>query len=173
MNGRSLAAAVLGACALAACSPTFDWREMRVDGTGLVVMLPCKPDKGTREVPLAGRTVPMQGLGCEAGGATFAVMFADLGDAGRSAEVLAQWNLATLANLRAPGGRSDPFLPAGGIALPTSVQVAATGQRADGKTVESRAAYFARGGRVFQAIVFADRLRPEAADPFFQSLRFE
>lgn len=174
MRRPSLLAALLGACVLAAaCSPTLDWRELRVDATGLTAMLPCKPEKGAREVPMAGRLLRLEGIGCDAGGATFAVMFADLGDAGQSAEVLAQWNRATLANLRAAGAASKPFLPAGAIALPSSVQVDATGQRADGTAVQSRAAYFARGGRVFQAVVYAPTLRPDATEPFFQGLRFE
>jgi len=158
---------------LAGCSPTFDWREVRIESTGLKAMLPCKPDKRSREVPMAGQQVALQVLGCDTGGATFAVLFADLGDATRSAEVLAQWNQATLANLRAPAGRSEPFLPAGAIALPSSSQVLTTGQRADGSAVESRAAYFARGGHVFQAVVFAGKLQPQFTEPFFQGLRFE
>jgi hypothetical protein len=174
MSGSSPVAAVLGACVLAAaCSPTFDWREVRIDTTGLKAMLPCKPDKGAREVSMAGRPVRLQGLGCDTGGATFAVMFADLGDASQSTEVLSSWNQATLGNLRATGAEVTPFLPPGAMALGTSAQVRATGQRADGQKVESRAAYFARGGRVFQAVVFADRLNPEFVEPFFQGLRFE
>lgn len=166
--------ALLAASFLAVgCSPAFDWREIQVGSTGLKAMLPCKPDKGSREMPIAGRAVALQALGCDTGGATFAVLFADLGDATQSAEVLTQWNQATLANLRAPAGQSQPFLPSGGIALPSSAQVLAIGQRADGSTVESRAAYFARGGHVFQAVVFSGKLQPQFTEPFFQGLRFE
>jgi hypothetical protein len=156
-----------------ACSPGFDWREVRIESTGLKAMLPCKPDKGAREVPMAGRLVTLQALGCDAQGVTYAVLFADLGDATQSAEVLAQWNRATLANLRAPDGSSQPFVPKGAIALPSSAEVRALGRRADGSPLESRAAYFARGGQVFQALVFAGQLQPQSTDPFFQGLQFE
>ena len=165
--------ALTAAALLAGCSPTFDWREVHVGSTGLKAHWPCKPDTGSREVPMAGKQVAMQVLGCDTGGATFAVLFADLGDATQSAEVLAQWNQAALANMRAPSGQSAPFLPPGAIALPSSAQVLATGQRADGSTVQSRAAYFARGGQVFQAVVLATRLEPRFTDPFFAGLRFE
>ncbi len=49
----------------------------------------------------------------------------------------------------------------------------AAGQRADASKVESQAAYFARGNRVFQAVIYADRLKPELVEPFFSGLRFE
>jgi hypothetical protein len=77
--------AVVAALALlAACSPTFNWREVRVASTALKAMMPCKPDKGVRTVPMAGRQVELEAWGCDAGGATFAVLFADIGEAGRA-----------------------------------------------------------------------------------------
>src|SRR5512134_2247565 len=107
---RSLGAGALLAAGLAAgCSPTFNWREVRAEPTPLTAMLPCKPDKATREVPMAGRRVELTALSCEAGGATFALLFADVGEPARLGEVLAQWNTATLGNLRSAGGRSSPF----------------------------------------------------------------
>ena len=75
--------------------------------------------------------------------------------------------------MRSVSSQQTPFLPPGALALPQSVQVVASGQRADGSAVESHAAYFARGSRVFQAVIYADRLSPEAAETFFSGLRFE
>lgn len=66
--------------ALAACSSTFNWREVRADSTALKAMLPCKPDRAARTVPMAGRQVELRVLGCEAGGATFAVLTGDIGE---------------------------------------------------------------------------------------------
>jgi hypothetical protein len=34
-------------------------------------------------------------------------------------------------------------------------------------------AYFAQGSFVFQAVIFADRVRPEVAQSFFAGLKFE
>lgn len=173
MLRTTVLAAALGAWALAGCSPTFNWREVRAEPTPLKAMLPCKPDKGSRQVTMAGRPVELRVLGCDTGGATFAVMFADVGDASRSADVLAHWKLATLANLRAGSSRELAFRPPGAIALAPSAQVAATGRRSDGSAVESRAAYFARGRHVFQAVIYADTIRPEWAQTFFAGLQFE
>lgn len=158
---------------LAACNPTFNWREVRVDPPGLLAMLPCKPDKGARPVPMAGREVSLNVLGCETGGATFALMQADIGDAARTGEVLAQWRVATLLNMRAAASRQEPFLPPGAVDVANSVHVVASGQRADGSAVESHAAYFARGSHVFQAVIYADRLKPEAAETFFSSIKLQ
>jgi hypothetical protein len=173
MPRPNLAAAMLAACVLPGCSPTFNWREVRAEPPGLAAMLPCKPDKASREVPMAGRKAQLQVLGCDTGGATFALLFADIGDATRSSEVLTQWKQATLSNMRAPAGQERPFLPPGAIALKESAQVVASGQRADGTKVESHAAYFARGSYVFQAVIYADRLEPQWAESFFSGLKFE
>jgi hypothetical protein len=160
------------AWALAACSPALDWREVRVE-PGLAAMLPCKPDKGARIVPMAGRQVQLDALSCDAGGATFALLSANIVDAGRAGQVLAQWKTATLANLRSTAARESAFLPPGALNLRESLQVIATGQRANGSKVESHAAYFARGSHVFQAVIYAERLQPEMAESFFSGLKFQ
>jgi hypothetical protein len=153
---------------LVACSPELNWREVRVDPTALTVLLPCKPDRGARVVPLAGRDTPLNMLGCDAGGATFAVAFADTTDAGQAAAVLTQWRAATLANMRAQAPAEQAFTVAGGV---VSVRVAASGRRADGKPVQSQAVYFSQGPRVYQAVMYADKLQPDVADTFFAGLR--
>ncbi|MBA2965602.1 MULTISPECIES: hypothetical protein [Ramlibacter] len=170
---RLPAAAVLCSMALAACSPTFNWRDVRIEPAGLRATLPCKPEQGARRVPLAGRAVEMAGLGCDAGGATFAILHADLGDPALAGEALAQWNRATLANMKAGVPRASAFVPPGAVPLPASLRVVATGQRADGSAVQGEAAYFVRGSRVVQAVVYADELKPQWVQPFFDGLAFE
>ena len=170
---RTLAALFAIGCALAACSATFDWREVRTPQGGLVALLPCKPDKGSRTVPMAGRQVKLEALSCETGGATFALLTADVEDAARAGEVLAQWKTATLANLHSLSAQETPFQPPGARNLPQSMQVVARGRRADGSQVESHAAYFARGSHVFQAVIYTDQLKPEVAEPFFSGLKFQ
>ena len=167
------AAVLLSAVALAACNPTYNWREVPAGPAAVRAMLPCKPDKAVRQVTMAGRQVELDGMGCDAGGATFAVFHADVGDAGRSGEALAQWKQATLANMKAATVQDRPFLPPGGLAVRESLQVVAAGRRPDGSSVESQAAYFARGSHVFQAVIYASKLRAEQTEPFFSGLRFQ
>jgi hypothetical protein len=165
-------AALAGSTALAACSPTFNWREVRAEATGLKAMLPCKPDKATRSVSMAGQQVSLEALGCDAGGSTFAVLSAEVAP-GSVGEVLGQWKAATLASLHSNSAEEKPFRPPGALDLPQSLQVVASGRRADGSPVQGQAAYFARGRHVFQAVIYADQLRPEVTEPFLSGLTFE
>lgn len=165
---------VLMAAALPACSPTLNWREVRPEGTRLALLLPCKPDKAQKIVPLGGPATPLSMLGCDAGGATFAVAVADLGDAAKVAPVLAQWQSLTLANMKASAAPQVlPLKLPGAAALPSATLVKAEGQGPDGKPISGQAAYFAQGSQVFQVVMYSPRIAPEAAETFFSSLKFE
>jgi len=164
---------LLAVCLLAACNPTFNWREVRPDETRLGLLLPCKPDKAQKIVPLDGRPTPLRLLGCDAGGATFAVAVADVGDAARTADVLTQWQALTLANMKAGAPQVTPLVLKGAAPLPAPVLVKAQGQRADGTAINGLAAYFAQGTQVFQAVVYADKLTPDVTETYFASLSFE
>jgi len=168
----SAAAALL---ALAACSPVFNWREVRPENTRLSLLLPCKPNKAQKMVPLGGQPSTLSMLGCDAGGATFAVAVADLGDAEKAAPVLAQWQSLTLANMKAGPGTSQvlPLKLPGAAAEPPASRVFAQGQRADGTAVSGQAAYFAQGSQVFQVVMYAAQITPEVAETFFSSLKFD
>jgi hypothetical protein len=167
--GRPASALLTAVMLLAACSPTLNWREVRPEGTRLALLLPCKPDKAQKTVPLGGPATPLSMLGCDAGGATFAVAVAQLGDAAQAEAVLAQWQSLTLANMKAgPAQVSSLKVPG-----TTAVLVKAQGRRADGAAVEGQAAYFAQGSQVFQVVLYADRIAPEVAETFFSSLKFE
>ena len=168
----ALAAALLS---LAACSPTFNWREVRPEGTRLNLLLPCKPDKAQKVVPLGGRATSLSMLGCDAGGATFAVAVADVGDASQAAPVLAQWQNLTLANMKAAPGSHQPIalkIPGASAGLPVA-RLQAQGQRADGTAVSGQAAYFAQGSQLFQVVMYAPQIAPEVAETFFASLKFD
>lgn len=169
---RPLAAAAL--LLAAACTPTFNWREVPVEATGLRATFPCKPDTVERRAEfLPGREIVVHATGCEAGGATFAVLYGDVGDVGGLPAALAQWKKASLAASKSTITGEQPYQPAGALPLPQSTMTRASGQHADGSAVDSQAAYFARGTQVFQAVVYAGRIRPEMAEPFFAGLRFE
>lgn len=155
------------------CSPTFNWRDVRPDQTPLAALLPCKPDQGARVVSLGAKDVTMTMLGCDAGGATFALAYADMKDAAMTGAVLAQWKAATLGNMRAQSSSELPFLLKGASVLPQSVQVAARGVRPDGAAVAVQAVWFAAGSLVFQAAVYADTVRPAVAETFFAGFKLQ
>jgi hypothetical protein len=172
----SLPAAALALAALAGCTPTLNWREVRFDQAELVALLPCKPDKGERTVPLAGRQVALRMQGCDVGGATFAVSYTAWPDAAQADHALAQWKAATLANMHAGEAQEQPFVPPGAVALAHSRRLSATGRRADGEAVTVNAAWFARprgnGIDLFHAALYARRVDTEAASAFFSGIRF-
>jgi hypothetical protein len=169
---RPLAAAAL--LLAAACTPTFNWREVSVQATGLRATFPCKPDTVERRAQfLPGREMVVHATGCEAGGATFAILYGDVGQVEQLRAALVQWKKASLAASKSRIESERPYQPAGALPLPESTMTRAAGQHGDGSAVQSQAAYFARGTQVFQAVVYAGRIRPEMAEPFFAGLRFE
>ncbi len=158
---------------LAACNPTLNWREVRAEPTTLAVLLPCKPDRGSRSVPFAGRDTVLSMLGCDAGGATFAVAFAEIPEPAAAPEILAQWRAATLANMRGRASAEQTLQVKAAAGVVSAQRVLADGLRANGKAVQSQAVYFARGRHVFQVVIYADTLGPDAAETFFSGLKFQ
>ena len=169
---RFLINAAVALTVLTACNPTFNWRDVRPDGTRLALLLPCKPDKAQRMVPMASQQTEMNLLSCDAGGVTFAVSIADVNDAGKTDAVLAQWQSATLTNIKAGAPITRDVFKVPGLAT-GGVMVKATGQRGNGQAVSSQAAYFTQDSRVFQAVMYADSISPDVADTFFSGLKFE
>lgn len=161
---------------LIACQPALNWRDARFQGAGLVALLPCKPDRGTRTVPLGGRDTALEMQGCDADGATFAIAHARAADPAQAGSALAHWRAATLNHLQAQAARESSFAPAGALALPQTVRVTATGRRPDGRPVQMQAVWFAHaepdGVHLFHAAVYAERLPAQTADAFFGGLRF-
>lgn len=154
-----------------ACSPALNWREVRTETGDLTVLLPCKPDRASRTVPLGGQPTRLLMMGCEAAGTLFAVALADVGDAARSAEVLAQWQTLTLSHMRAVQSQRQAAAVAGADRQPPAVLLVAQGLHPDGHPVQGQSLFFARGSLVFQASIYAPRILPEAAETFFASIQ--
>jgi hypothetical protein len=159
---------------VAACSPTFNWRELRDDAIELKAVMPCKPDRGTREVPLGEGPHQLHMHSCEAGGLTFAVAWVRLPDATQAAAVLEPWRRATLATLQAGGARMDEPDLAWTVRVSGAEGVLglkARGNSTAGQTMEARAVYFSRGVTVYQAAIYGARIPDEVASSFFDPLR--
>ncbi len=162
---------------LAACSPTYNWREFRLDDAPLVVQLPCKPEHASREVPLGEDTVPLRMTGCRVAGVTFAVGRLRLAPTAPGGQRLAQWRAASLARLRAGEVREQPFQPKGSLGLPQSLRVDTVGQTTEGRPVRASAVWFARlapdGLWLFHAAVYADAVPASVVDSFFNGLTLQ
>lgn len=172
MNWTSPWAAAL---LLAACSPALNWRSVPLDGAALTATLPCKPDHATRTVEMAGAPVELVMAGCEADNATFAVSFAALPDPASADTALAHWRAAVLARLEPATVLSEqPFTRPGTLPMPSAVRLVAQGRRADGTAVTVQGVWFARAVgpqvRLYHAVVYTDKPRPEVADALFTGL---
>lgn len=155
------------------CSPTFNWRQVRLDRTPLKGMLPCKPDQASRKMPLAGADVEMHMAGCEAGAALFAIAWIEVPDASQSGPALVQWQNAMLANMQAVTTQVEDYSPKGGSESPRGVRVSAGGRRLDGSAVQAQGAWFAHGKQVYHAVIYADKLNGDVVETFFTGLEFQ
>ncbi len=157
---------------LAACSPALDWRELRPEGTEVVALFPCKANNHAREVSLAQHQVRMVLHACTAGGVTWALAMADLGDPTLVGPSLLELREAAARNLGVeltPSTRD--FNVVGATPNPHSARLEIQGRLPDGLAVTEQVAVFAKGTRVFQATALGEELSTEAADTFFDALR--
>lgn len=159
---------------VAACSPTYNWRELRLTGAPLVGLMPCKPEQATRPVPLGGAPVELHMHSCEAGGLTFAIAWADMGDPARTSEAIGLLRRASVAAIKVAPARVDEpalqWVPAvAGAQQARGLLVQGT-QHAQ-RPVTMKAVHFAQGRFVYQAALYGTALPDEAASTFFEGLR--
>lgn len=164
---------VLAAAALAAiaCSPTLDWREVRPEGAAMVATFPCKPDRQTRSVVLAGAPVSLQLLACQADDVTWALSHADVGDPARIGPALQALRASRVDNL---GGREldvQPLQRPGMTPNSQAVRLHVVGQRPDGRAIAERAWLFARGTRIFHVAALGGEPSDETLASFFGGLK--
>src|SRR5205814_7745674 len=98
---------------LAACAPALDWRDVRPEGSGLLLAMPCRSRPQVRTVTLVGRPVPMTLQACSAADLTWGIAFADVGDPARVAPALDAMHAAAAQNLGAAQATTLPFALAG------------------------------------------------------------
>ncbi len=165
----------MAAAVVAGCAPALDWREVRVEGTELVALFPCKPVAQAKQLVLAGTGVQLTLLACGAGQSTWALAHADMVDPSRVGPALAELLSTTTAKLSSSPPESLPLHVDGATPNPNSKRVEIAGQQGDGRPLTTQVAVFARGTRVFQATWLGNddnRLRrAEAADTFFAGFR--
>ena len=167
---RLRACVSLLAILLVACSPTFNWREVPIAGTDLVALLPCKPDRATRALPLGGEQVTVDMAGCETGGATFAVAHAAAPSTSQAEAWLLAWRAATRAQLAEVQAIESPGTLARAALNPPPLRLQAQGD------VALQVLWFAKAQRdgtiaLYQATVLGRPSAADAAETFFDGLR--
>lgn len=154
---------------LCACSPKYDWREIRGEGAPYTVMLPAKPASYSRPINLDGNQVTMTMTATEVDGTTFAVGTAELPDAAKAAAAVTMMKNALVKNI---GGtvQREAAASSGGD---TAIDIDATGRDAGGQARVLHARFLARDKRVYQVLVTGkDGTVPqEAVDTFLSSFK--
>ncbi len=174
---RHFAALACVSAALAACSPSYDWRTLHNDA-GYTIDLPAKPTVENQPVAVGGASMPMRMQAAHVDGAVFAVGTLTLPDdrdeTRRAALDFLQAGLSR--NLEGtPQTASVPVpLAAGGTVngLELRIAGAASGGDHTRKTIIAR--FVARGRHAYQAVVIADGpLAQEQLDQFFGSFKLD
>jgi hypothetical protein len=168
-------AALAVLAAVCACSPSLNWREIRLEGSALVALMPCKPDRVSRTIPFVGgatRTLTM--LSCEADGATFAITMADMGDAGLAEASLKQWDTVTREHVKVGSIVEQAMAPAGATPNAHAKVVVGRGTHPNGQAMQVHMAYFAKGAQIFQAVLYAPvSMKADAVEVFLTGLKLQ
>jgi hypothetical protein len=157
---------LLASVLLAACNPTYNWRDYASPDAPYRVMFPAKPASFTRTIDLDGMQVSMTMTAAEVDGTTFAVGSAEAPDEAHAQAALAAMQEALLRNIGATPGRQQAAA-APGI---NSRDVEATGT-SRGTPVRLVGHFEARGKRFYQVIVLgkANAVPPEQVEQFLTS----
>ena len=164
---------------LSACTPKYDWREVRGTDTPFTVLLPAKPSTYTRPVNLGGIKANMTMTAAEIDDVTFAVGTAELPDTAQAQAALLAMKETLVKNINGVvrqektqlgSTRSTIELEAG----PGAAQSAASKTGGD-KEIALHARFFARDRRVYQVIVAGREraIRPESVDTFLTSFKID
>lgn len=160
---------------ISACTPALNWREVRfesTDGSTLKAVLPCKPDTATRKQQLGGIQVDLSMMGCVANETTFTLSRMPLVNPLDAPKVLAAWQAAAAANVKANPAPSMTATVAGAGAWPIASRVTLTGA-----ATQAHMLWFAKqsstGLTLYQAAVYGKQPNNEAITTFFESLQLQ
>lgn len=150
---------------LTACSPGLDWREVRPDGGGVFALFPCKPEISTHKATNA-EPVTMGLAQCKAVEQSFALSWAEVDDAAKVGAALGQMRLALAGKLVAQPRDAKPLVVPGMTPNDEAQQLALVGVNQ-----QARMAVFARGQRVYQAVMLGTQRNEAAWEAFLASIK--
>lgn len=162
-------AAVAALLAAAGCAPTLDWRQLRPEGWGLALSLPCRPASHARSVALAGAPVELQLMACSADEHTFAAASADVADPARVGPALQALGAAAQANVQGRVEAEQAAAVSGMTPHPAARRWRLAGRLPDGRAVREQVLVFSHGTRVFQLTVLGPRADDALARPLLDA----
>lgn len=167
------AACIVATALLLACSPKYDWREIRSADANFMAMFPGKPASHSRPVNLDGTQVTMSMTAAEVDGVTFAVGSAVLADPTQAQTALLAMKTALTRNM-AGQIRYDKSVATPALPGMTEIEVASpagTGASSQPRVLIAR--FATRERRVYQLVVVGTEknVPREQVDTFFSSFR--
>jgi hypothetical protein len=179
---RAFLSAIACALLLAACSPKFDWREIKSADGGFAILMPDKPQTATREISFDGRpirmTIASTGVGPTLFAAGVAQLPPDAVDPSRIDATLAWFRDALVRNIDGRASRVQPVTlsaaAAAGHVVRAGQSVEARGRVGqDRRPGQLAARFLVVDDRLYQVVAIgADgELTANALDTFFSSFR--
>ena len=149
-----------------ACSPRFDWREVRDSKAPLRILMPAKALAFSESVKLADQALTMHMTAAEAGQVSFAVGSVELKNRDDGGLVLAAMRQGMIKNIHGTVTK-DSGGPDGLLEINGSLQ--------NGTPVFMAARFIAHGQWVYQLIILGPpkKVTPEVVDTFMTSLVLE
>ena len=163
-------ACLAGVLLLSACSPKYNWREVRGTGAPFTVMLPAKPASHARLIDLDGIAVTMTMTAAEVDGVTFAVGAAALPDTTQSQQALNAMKNGLVRNINGTI-REEKSSPAGTTPITITLEASSPPTQNSQRLLLAR--FVAKGEHVYQVIVAGEEqaVSREEADTFFASFK--
>jgi hypothetical protein len=173
---KSLLVPVLAASLLAACNPTYNWRDYSSQDAPYRVMFPDKPAVHKRSIDIDGMTVEMTMTAVDLKGTTFAVGSAEAPDAAKATAALAAMKAALVRNIGATIVKEKSSAAASasntGSTQNASIDIEATGVQ-NGTPMKLVGHFESRNKRFYQVIVMGKEkaLSPDQTDQFISSFK--
>lgn len=175
---HSSIAVITAVFALAACSPQFDWREIRSADAPYAVAMPAKPNTLTRQIDLNGTPVAMTMTAVVVDNITFAVGSAELPDATLAQVSLSAMKTALINNIsgtiRAEKTLTMAHGTGSGQLAVMEVEALGSGGAVNHEQTRALFARFvAKDKQVYQLVVTGPEktVKRELVDTFFSSFK--
>lgn len=169
---------VIGAAALFACSPKYNWRDYSSQDAPFRVMFPDKPASHTRTIDLHGMKVEMTMTATDVDGVMFAVGTAETPDAASAEAALTSMKTAMVGNIRGTVTREKvgkaSSSSGAASARSAAIDIEATGKNSP-NPMRLVGHFESRNKRIYQVIVLGKEndLSKENVEQFMSSFKLQ
>jgi hypothetical protein len=178
-RSHATVAALAGCLLLLACSPPFDWREVRGAEAPYVILMPAKPTSSTRNVDLGGGPISMTMSVARAEDISFSITSGKLAQPAAAEATLLAMKSSLLRNTSAAIRKETASTTADGtklLALEGTFSLAPPAPTAKpGNAAQAllAARFAARNGFVYQVVAYGPEkaLSGQVLDTFLTSFR--